>query len=99
MKLVISYNNEIKKTFIKIGDAEQKELTFEELLVITDSIIDNNETYELTLEGFNDNPDVEENYKKVFEDIFELKNDSEILDLKKQIEESEEKKIDSELQE
>ena len=69
------------------------------MLVITDSIIDNNETYELTLEGFNDNPDVEENYKKVFEDIFELKNDSEILDLKKQIEESEEKKIDSELQE
>ena len=99
MKLVISYNNDIKKTFIKIGSAESKELTFEELLLITNSAIDNNETYELIFEGFNDNPDVEENYKKVFEDIFELKTDSEILDLKKQIEESEKKKKDSQLQE
>ena len=88
MKLVISYNNDTKKTLIKIGDGDFKELTFEELLLITNNVIDNGETYELSLEGFDENPDVEANYRKVFEEIFDLKNDSEILDLKKQIEES-----------
>lgn len=89
MKLVISYNSDTKKTLITIGDTEPKELTFEELLLITTNVIDNNETYDLIFEGFDENPDVELNYKKVFEDIFNLKNDSEILDLKKQISESE----------
>lgn len=86
MKLVISYNNNNAKTLIKIGDEKPKELTFEELLSITNNVIDNDEKYELSLSGFDENLEVEENYKKVFEDIFALKNDPEIIDLKKQIE-------------
>ena len=86
MKLVISYNNNIERKLIKIGDEKPKELTFEELLSITNNVIDNDEKYELSLSGFDENLEVEENYKKVFEDIFALKNDSEIIDLKKQIE-------------
>lgn len=91
MKLVISYNNDTKKTLIQIGENEPKELTFEELLIITNNVIEKNESYELSLNGFDENPDVEANYKKVFEEVFELKNDSEIIDLKKQIEEAEKK--------
>ena len=60
---------------------------------MTTNVIDNNETYELSFKGFDENPDVELNYKKVFDDIFNLKNDSEILDLKKQISESESEKV------
>ena len=43
MKLVISYNNNNAKTLIKIGDEKPKELTFEELLSITNNVIDNDE--------------------------------------------------------
>ena len=93
MKLVISYNNNTKKTLITIGDAEPKELTFEELLLVTTNVIDNNEINEFSFKGFDENPDVELNYKKVFDDIFNLKNDSEKFDLKKQISESESEKV------
>ena len=52
MKLVISYNKEVKKVMMAIDGADEKELTFEELLIITNNVIDNNENYDLELIGF-----------------------------------------------
>ena len=95
MKLQVSYNNELKKTFIKVGEDDKKELTFEDLLSIAESDIDKGEEFELSFEGFDENPDVELNYKKVFEDILNLKDDTEILDLKKEIEDNEKKEDES----
>ena len=95
MKLQVSYNNELKKTFIKVGENDNKELTFEDLLSVAESVIDKDEKFELSFEGFDENPDVELNYKKVFEDILNLKDDTEILDLKKEIEKDEKKEDDS----
>lgn len=95
MKLQVSYNNELKKTFIKVGEDDKKELTFEDLLSIAESVIDKGEEFELSFEGFDENQDVELNYKKVFEDILNLKDDTEILDLKKEIEDNEKKEDES----
>lgn len=86
MKLVISYNKEVKKVMMAIDGADEKELTFEELLIITNNVIDNNENYDLELIGFEENPDVEKNYKKIIDDILKLKDDPEIQDLKSRIE-------------
>ena len=86
MKLVISYNNEIKKVMIKVGEEKEKEMNFEELLLITNEVIDNNVNYEVEIFGFDDNPDVGENYKKIIGDILNLKNDPEIIDLKSKTE-------------
>lgn len=86
MKLVISYNKEVKKVMMAIDGADEKELTFEELLIITNNVIDNNENYDLELIGFEENPDVENNYKKIIDDILKLKDDPEIQDLKSRIE-------------
>lgn len=86
MKLVISYNKEAKKVMMAIDGADEKELTFEELLIITNNVIDNNETYDLELIGFEENPDVENNYKKIIDDILKLRDDPEIQDLKSRIE-------------
>lgn len=86
MKLVISYNREVKKVMMAIDGADEKELTFEELLIITNNVIDNNENYDLELIGFEENPDVENNYKKIIDDILKLKDDPEIQDLKSRIE-------------
>lgn len=86
MKLVISYNKEVKKVMMAIDEADEKELTFEELLIITNNVIDNNENYDLELIGFEENPDVENNYKKIIDDILKLKDDPEIQDLKSRIE-------------
>lgn len=86
MKLVISYNKEVKKVMMAIDGANEKELTFEELLIITNNVIDNNENYDLELIGFEENPDVENNYKKIIDDILKLKDDPEIQDLKSRIE-------------
>ena len=69
-----------------IDGADEKELTFEELLIITNNVIDNNENYDLELIGFEENPDVENNYKKIIDDILKLKDDPEIQDLKSRIE-------------
>lgn len=85
MKLVISYNKEVKKVMMAIDGADEKELTFEELLIITNNVIDNNENYDLELIGFEENPDVENNYKKIIDDILKLKDDPEIQDLKSRI--------------
>lgn len=86
MKLVISYNKEVKKVMMAIDGADEKELTFEELLIITNNVIDNNKNYDLELIGFEENPDVENNYKKIIDDILKLKDDPEIQDLKSRIE-------------
>lgn len=86
MKLVISYNKEVKKVMMAIDGADEKELTFEELLIIANNVIDNNENYDLELIGFEENPDVEKNYKKIIDDILKLKDDPEIQDLKSRIE-------------
>ena len=86
MKLVISYNKEVKKVMMAIDGTDEKELTFEELLIITNNVIDNNENYDLELIGFEENPDVENNYKKIIDDILKLKDDPEIQDLKSRIE-------------
>ena len=88
MKLVISYNKEVKKVMMVVGDEKEKELSFEELLLITNNVIDNNESYDLELTGFEENPDVEANYKKIIEDILKLKEDPEIQDLKSKIEDN-----------
>ena len=85
MKLVISYNKEVKKVMMAIDGADEKELTFEELLIITNNVIDNNENYDLELIGFEEHPDVENNYKKIIDDILKLKDDPEIQDLKSRI--------------
>ena len=85
MKLVISYNKEVKKVMMAIDGDDEKELTFEELLIITNNVIDNNENYDLELIGFEENPDVENNYKKIIDDILKLKDDPEIQDLKSRI--------------
>lgn len=95
MKLQVFYNKELKKTFIKVGENAQKELTFEDLLLIAESVIDDGKKYELSFEGFDENPDVELNYKTVFEDILKLKDDTEILDLKKEIEKAQRKEENS----
>lgn len=87
MKLVVSYNKENKKTTIKVGEDKEKEMSFEELLLITNEVVDNNINYEIEVLGFDENPDVGENYKKVLEDIMNLKNDPEIIELKSRIEE------------
>lgn len=87
MKLLISYNKDVKKVMITIEDQEEKELSFEELLLIANNVIDNNQSYDLELIGFEENPDVELNYKKIIEDILNLKDDPEIKDLKTKIEE------------
>ena len=85
MKLVISYNKEVKKVMMAIDGTDEKELTFEELLIITNNVIDNNENYDLELIGFEENPYVENNYKKIIDDILKLKDDPEIQDLKSRI--------------
>lgn len=82
MKLVISYNDEAKKVMIKIGENKEKEMSFEELLAITNDVVDNNVNYIIDISGFDENPDVGENYRKIIEDIINLKNDPEIIDLK-----------------
>ena len=85
MKLVVSYKKENKKITIKVGENQEKEMSFEELLSITNEVIDNNTNYEIEILGFDENPDVGENYKKVLEDIMNLKNDPEIKELKSKI--------------
>lgn len=87
MKLLISYNKDVKKVMITIEGQEEKELSFEELLLIANNVIDNNQSYDLELIGFEENSDVELNYKKIIEDILNLKDDPEIKDLKTKIEE------------
>ena len=57
MKLVISYNKEVKKVMMAIDGADEKELTFEELLIITNNVIDNNENYDLELK---DDPEIQD---------------------------------------
>lgn len=82
MKLVISYNDEVKKVMMKVGENKEKEMSFEELLAITNDVVDNGVNYIIEILGFDENPDVGENYRKIIEDIINLKNDPEIIDLK-----------------
>ncbi len=93
MKLVISYNKILKKVMMKLGDAKEKELSFDDLLLITNNVIDKDETYELELIGFEDNTDVEKNYKEIFDQILNLKTDPEIQDLKSKIIEGDEQEL------
>lgn len=93
MKLVISYDKALKKVMMKLGEEKEKELSFDELLLITNNVIDKNETYELQLIGFEENPDVEKNYKEIFDEILKLKDDPEIQDLKSKIINGKEKEL------
>ena len=85
MKLVISYDKTLKKVMIKVGEKKETELSFDTLLLIVDNVVDKDEIYEVELVGFEENPDVENNYKEIFDEILKLKDDPEIKDLKSKI--------------
>ena len=78
MKLVISYDKTLKKVMIKVGEKKETELSFDTLLLIVDNVVDKDEIYEVELVGFEENPDVENNYKEIFDEILKLKDDPEI---------------------
>lgn len=94
MKLVISYDKTLKKVMLKLGEQKETELSFDKLLLIVNDVIDNDETYEVQLVGFDENPDVEKNYKEIFDKILKLKDDPEIKDLKSKIVGSKEETLD-----
>lgn len=85
MKLVISYDKTLKKVMMKVGEKKETELSFDTLLLIVDNVVDKDEIYEVELVGFEENPDVENNYKEIFDEILKLKDDPEIKDLKSKI--------------
>lgn len=85
MNIKLIYDKDLKKVML-LSDEEQNELSFEQLLRVTNAVIDDDVELIVTTEGFDENPDVEQNYKDIFNDIISLKNDSEIKALKDEIE-------------
>lgn len=94
MKLVISYDKTLKKVMIKVGEKKETELSFDTLLLIVDNVVDKDEIYEVELVGFEENPDVENNYKEIFDEILKLKDDPEIKDLKLKIASSKKEELE-----
>ena len=94
MKLVISYDKTLKKVMIKVGEKKETELSFDTLLLIVDNVVDKDEIYEVELVGFEENPDVENNYKEIFDVILKLKDDPEIKDLKLKIASSKKEELE-----
>ena len=94
MKLVISYDKTLKKVMMKLGEQKETELSFDTLLLIVDNVVDKDEIYEVELVGFEENPDVENNYKEIFEEILKLKDDPEIKDLKSKIANSKKEELE-----
>lgn len=83
MNIIITYNKEEKQITIQINEEESQELTFEILNKITNEVIDKNVSLIIETHGFEEYPDIEKNYKEIFEKIENLKNDPEIVELKK----------------
>ena len=94
MKLVISYDKTLKKVMIKVGEKKETELSFDTLLLIVDNVVDKDEIYEVELVGIEENPDVENNYKEIFDEILKLKDDPEIKDLKLKIASSKKEELE-----
>ena len=94
MKLVISYDKTLKKVMIKVGEKKETELSFDTLLLIVDNVVDKDEIYEVEFVGFEENPDVENNYKEIFDEILKLKDDPEIKDLKLKIASSKKEELE-----
>ncbi len=94
MKLVISYDKTLKKVMMKVGEKKETELSFDTLLLIVDNVVDKDEIYEVELVGFEENPDVENNYKEIFDEILKLKDDPEIKDLKLKIASSKKEELE-----
>ena len=94
MKLVISYDKTLKKVMIKVGEKKETELSFDTLLLIVDNVVDKDEIYEVELVGFEENPDVENNYKEIFDELLKLKDDPEIKDLKLKIASSKKEELE-----
>lgn len=94
MKLVISYDKTLKKVMMKVGEKKETELSFDTLLLIVDNVVDKDEIYEVELVGFEENPDVENNYKEIFDEILKLKDDPEIKDLKSKIASSKKEELE-----
>ena len=94
MKLVISYDKTLKKVMIKKKKKKETELSFDTLLLIVDNVVDKDEIYEVELVGFEENPDVENNYKEIFDEILKLKDDPEIKDLKLKIASSKKEELE-----
>ena len=94
MKLVISYDKTLKKVMIKVGEKKETELSFDTLLLIVDNVVDKDEIYEVELVGFEENPDVENNYKEIFDEILKLKDDPEIKDLRLKIASSKKEELE-----
>ena len=79
---------------IKVGEKKETELSFDTLLLIVDNVVDKDEIYEVELVGFEENPDVENNYKEIFDEILKLKDDPEIKDLKLKIASSKKEELE-----
>lgn len=94
MKLVISYDKKSKKVMIKLGEQKETELSFDALLLVVNNVVDKDKKYEVELVGFEENPDVENNYKEIFDEILKLKDDSEIKDLKTKIANSKKEELE-----
>ncbi len=89
-----SYDKTLKKVMIKVGEKKETELSFDTLLLIVDNVVDKDEIYEVELVGFEENPDVENNYKEIFDEILKLKDDPEIKDLKLKIASSKKEELE-----
>ena len=94
MKLVISYDKKSKKVMIKLGEQKETELSFDALLLVVNNVVDKDKKYEVELVGFEENPDVENNYKEIFDEILKLKDDPEIKDLKLKIASSKKEELE-----
>lgn len=101
MNIVVKYSEENEKITAKIDDESPVEIAFSMLINITNKVIDDGVNLTVTTEGFEKAPDLEQNYKKIFEDIQKLKVEQEIVDLKSKIatatnQDNTEKSIDTE---
>ncbi len=92
MKIEIIYDSETEKVFIKIDDNEKVEMEYKCLLDITNKVLDENIALDITLTGFDNAPDIGNNYKKMFDEISKLKDDKELTELKEKLEKEKEEK-------
>lgn len=83
MNIEIKYSNEDKKVLLKIEEESYVDIDFAILDSLTKRVIDDQIDLNVSLNGFENLPDIGENYKKMFEEISKLKLDPEIVELKK----------------